>query len=299
MAGHDVRLGANVDRAPAADEDAALRVLALGDRLDLVLLERRLPAEDRPDRVVHGPVEGVDRPVAGLLAGPLLAVEGDPDAPRGAAAVRRGDAPAVEDDRGRDVVRALLGEGEQVGVGDLLLEVGQRDRLAVDDVEGVARDVDAEVVELLLEPLAPRQLADRELAAGEAHGLGGHDLVGERVLDHAVLVDPALVGERVGADHGLVRLDGEAGQVAHEPAGGRDLVGLDPAREVRELGGPRAEGHDDLLERRVAGPLAEAVDRDLHLPRAGLDGGERVGGGEARGRCGSGSETVAWPPTRA
>ena len=46
---------------------------------------------------------------------------------------------------------------------------------------------------------------------------------------------------------------------------------------VGELGRARPEGHDDLLERRVAGALAEAVDRDLDLARAGLDGGERVG----------------------
>ena len=40
------------------------------------------------------------------------------------------------------------------------------------------------------------------------------------------------------------------------------------------------ERHDDLLERGVAGALAEAVDRDLDLARAGLDRGERVGRGQ-------------------
>ena len=50
-----------------------------------------------------------------------------------------------------------------------------------------------------------------------------------------------------------------------------------PRAEVGELGRARPEGHDDLLERGVAGALAEAVDRDLDLARAGLDGGERVG----------------------
>ena len=78
---------------------------------------------------------------------------------------------------------------------------------------------------------------------------------------HAVLVDPGLVGERVAAHDGLVRLDREPGQVAHEPARGGDLLGLDTGREIGELGRPRPEGHDDLLERRVPGALAEAVDR--------------------------------------
>ena len=44
-----------------------------------------------------------------------------------------------------------------------------------------------------------------------------------------------------------------------------------------ELGRSGAERHHDLLERRVAGTLAEAVDRDLDLAGAGLHGGERVG----------------------
>ena len=35
--------------------------------------------------------------------------------------------------------------------------------------------------------------------------------------------------------------------------------------------------HDDLLERGVAGALADAVDRALDLPRAGLDPGQAVG----------------------
>ena len=38
----------------------------------------------------------------------------------------------------------------------------------------------------------------------------------------------------------------------------------------------RADDHGDLLQRAVARPLADAVDRDLHLPRAVLDPGQRV-----------------------
>ena len=136
----------------------------------------------------------------------------------------------------------------------------------------------AQIVELLLEPLAPGQLADGELAAGQAHRLRGHDLVGQRVLDHAVLVDPRLVGKRVRAHHGLVRLDRESRQVAHQPAGGGDVLRLDTAQQLRELGGAGPQGHDHLLEGGVAGAFAKPVDRDLHLARAGLDGGKGVRG---------------------
>ena len=126
-------------------------------------------------------------------------------------------------------------------------------------------------------PFRPDSLPIVSWLPVEPDRLGRHDLVGQRVLDHAVLVDARLVGERVAADDRLVRLDREAGEVAHEPRRGGDLLGLDAAGELRELGRARPEGHDDLLERRVAGALAEAVDRHLDLARAGLDGGERVG----------------------
>ena len=42
------------------------------------------------------------------------------------------------------------------------------------------------------------------------------------------------------------------------------------------------QGHDDLLERAVAGPLAHAVDRTLHLAGAGLDRRQAVGHGHAQ-----------------
>ena len=62
------RAGALVGRAAAADQDLALRVLAAGDRLDLVLGEHRVPAEDRADRLVDGLEQRVHRAVAGGVA---------------------------------------------------------------------------------------------------------------------------------------------------------------------------------------------------------------------------------------
>ncbi len=139
----------------------------------------------------------------------------------------------------------------------------------------------AEAPELLGQALAPGQLADRELAAAEPDRLRGHDLVGQRILDHAVLVDPGLVRECVAADDRLVGLDREPGQVADQAAGRGDLLGGHGRGQLGELRRPGPEGHHDLLERRVAGALAEPVDRDLHLTRAGLDSREGVGRGEA------------------
>ena len=61
---------------------------------------------------------------------------------------------------------------------------------------------------------------------------------------------------------------------------GKRCSGVDAGR-VGELVGAGLQDHDDLLERAVAGPLADAVDRALDLARAVLDGAERVGDGEA------------------
>ena len=44
----------------------------------------------------------------------------------------------------------------------------------------------------------------------------------------------------------------------------------------------RAQRHDDLLQRGIAGALADAVDGAFHLAHAGPDGGERIGDRQAQ-----------------
>ena len=53
------------------------------------------------------------------------------------------------------------------------------------------------------------------------------------------------------------------------------------AVSARQAVGPHTRGHDDFLERRIAGTFADTVDRALDLPRARGDGRERVGDGQA------------------
>ncbi len=67
MAGDDERTGPLVRRSTAADQDLALGVLAGADRLDLVLGQRRVPAEDGLEGVVDRAEQRVDRAVAGRL----------------------------------------------------------------------------------------------------------------------------------------------------------------------------------------------------------------------------------------
>src|SRR2546430_14337696 len=79
----------------------------------------------------------------------------------------------------------------------------------------------------------------------------------------------------------LVRLREHTRHVRQQPAGAIQLAGLDVTPERGHLR-PDVARHHDLLERGVAGALADAIHRAFHLPRPGGDGGERVGDGETQ-----------------
>ena len=93
-------------------------------------------------------------------------------------------------------------------------------------------------------------------------------------------MDARFVGERVGADDRLVGRDGQPRDRAHEATDANELSRVDPGMQTI-LGRAGGEGHHHLFERRVPGPLTQAVDRDLGLPRPGVDARERVGRGQA------------------
>ena len=70
-----------------------------------------------------------------------------------------------------------------------------------------------ELLQTLLERIAARQLTEHDAVGAPADVFGAHDLVGVARLQHAVLVDARGVGEGIGADHRLVRLHHEAGDL--------------------------------------------------------------------------------------
>jgi hypothetical protein len=86
-------------------------------------------------------------------------------------------------------------------------------------------------------------------------------------------MNPRFMGERVTAHDRLVGLREHADFVGEQPAGAHDFARIHLAVEWHDLR-PHARRHDDLFERRVAGPLADPVDGAFDLSRAGLDGGE-------------------------
>ena len=224
---------------------------------------------------------GVDRAVAGEVAADALP-RGREDRDRGVRRAARGglDVEPLE--------RVGAGVGPEL-VGDERLEVQRRDLLLlVRDllealerlVERLAGDLVAEVHQRGLQRVAAGVLAEHDrVRVVDADRRGGHDLVGRALLEHAVLVDAGLVLERVAAHDGLVGLHGVAGQAGDQPRGLGDLARVDLRREADVLLA-RLEQHHDLLQRRVARALAEAVDRALHLARARLQAGERVRHGQ-------------------
>ena len=107
-------------------------------------------------------------------------------------------------------------------------------------------------------------LAQHQVALGKADVLRMHDLVRRALFEPAVLVNARLVSERIAAHNRLVTLHLQAGDRRYEPAGGNQ-AGRGDRRFAAEIVEPRAQRHHDFLQRTIAGPLANAVDRALDL----------------------------------
>src|SRR5271157_5754630 len=251
----------------------ALRVLALGHAANDELVQVGVHAGDPLD----GLEDGVDRTVADRRVLHDLAV-GAADRHGGggqdAGAGRR--VQAHELPGGGDVFHVLLDQDRQVLVVDLFLLVGQRLEIVEEHLELLVGQSVAQLGHAVAQRVPAGVLAKHEIGSRYSHVLGPHDLVGRSLLEHAVLVNSRLVGEGVAADDRLVPLHEQAGDRRDHPADRVQTLGLD-TRGQPEVVVTRLQRHDDLLERGVAGALADAVDRALHLPRPGLDPGQAVG----------------------
>ena len=84
------------------------------------------------------------------------------------------------------------------------------------------------------------------------------------------------MGKGVGPHNGLAGGDGDAGDAGEQLAGLVDLLGMNAGLGAVEAGACMKR-HDNLLQAGVAGPLADAVDRALHLGGPGPDAGEGIG----------------------
>ena len=251
--------------------DFRLRVGAFGHGVHLIKLQHRLVRHHRLDAVE----DGVDRAVALALLDQRLAVDvelhGGALRPVGAG-----------DDRERDQLDVILGGRDllvdqrlDVLVVDVLLAVGQRLEAHEGVFELIAGELVAQLLELVHEGVPPGMLAHDQRGLLHADVLGHHDLVGLRVLEHAVLVDAALMGEGVTADDRLVVLHRERGDGRDQLRRPRQHLGVDAGPERHHVVA-HPHRHHHLFERGVAGALADAVDGALDLAGAGAHAGERI-----------------------
>ena len=96
-----------------------------------------------------------------------------------------------------------------------------------------------------------------------------------------MLVDARLVSERVLTHNRLVPLYLHPGDARHQPTGRKQPAGVHTGVAAEVVASCRHR-HHDFFERRVARPLAQAIDRALDLPGTLRDGGQAVGHGQAQ-----------------
>ena len=276
----DVRAAAFAGHDPAceidADTDFTDGVLALGHTADAVIHKAAFGAGNAIHRFEHG----VNRAVACAGIVDRLGLAGLEQADGGGRNHAGGDAEIIQFPNLRHLGELAFDERADVVVVDGFLFVGERLDAFGDGFDFVVAELVAHCFQFLPDRVVAHVFAPREFA-GATDFFGAHDFVGGPVLDHAVLVNAGLVGERVVADDGFVALHHHAGQVRDEPAGRINLTRIDAGRVTAKCVLAGLERHDGLFERGVAGALAEAVDRALDLPGAVHDGGQRVGDSEA------------------
>ncbi len=194
---------------------------------------------------------------------------------------RRLDLEAVEREPHDLLAQLVRHERLEIHRRDALLAVGELLEAREGGVERLSVEREAHLLESFVQRVAAGVLAEDDRVAVQPHRGGVHDLVRRALLQHAVLVDPRLVGEGVAPDDRLVRLHGVAREARHQAAGAGYLRRLDAGPEA-EPRLARAQQHHYLLQRRVAGSLADSVHRALDLAAARFEAGQRVRNGQAQ-----------------
>ena len=239
--------------------------------MHLVEVEPRVVRHDRLDRIE----DRIDHAVAGGRVRRRGALDIHLDS-------RRMRALRAGRDGERDEPVAVVGMHQlvvdqrgDVLVVDRALAVGEILEAAERVVQRVVAELVAQLPQLVAERRATRVLAHDKRGLGDAHCFGPHDLVGRLVLQHAVLMNAALMREGVAADDRLVELHRERRHRRHDLRRAVEHRRHDTGA-IRQDVRARRNGHHHLFERRVARPLADAVDGAFDLPRAAAHPGERI-----------------------
>ena len=153
---------------------------------------------------------------------------------------------------------------EHVGIGHLLLQVGQLQELLVDLVNLLlVAHIHAIGMQPMLQGSPSAAGCEHDAVDIDAHVLRVDDLIRLHVLQHPVLMDAATMGKGVTSYDGLVGLHRHVHQRRHHAARGIDLHRVDVGIDTYAL--VAFQDHGNLLQRRIACPLADTVDGHLHL----------------------------------
>src|SRR5216684_8789640 len=170
----------------------------------------------------------------------------------------------------------LVRDGYHVALANIFLLVGERRNAAIDLREfHVARFV-SQIPQAQAQSVAPGVLAEDQRTSRNANGLRGNNFVRQWILDTAVLMDARFMGKGVRPHHGFVRRNRGAGNFGEHTARGEKLFQADPGGDAETLFTHR-ESHDDFLQRRVAGALADAVNGAFDLANTRAHRGQRIG----------------------
>eukprot|EP00906_Rhabdomonas_costata_P015262 RCo021954 len=246
--------------------DLSHSVRARRHGLDLELQQggcnSRDPGNGLKDRV-HGTVP---RRRVGVLGVVIVVLHSDRG--RGGHLIAGRDLQAVQGPQLARLVDVVVYEASQIRLSHGLLLVCQNLEPR-EDLPHLSRG-DVRVPHLLQlrgEGIHPGVLSQDQGAAAQPDNLRANNLVGLLVLQHAILVDPALVGEGVGPYNRLVGLYGHSSHRSHQLAASVDLI---PVQAILQLqrGVMGVQNHSNLLQSGVTGSLADPIDGTLDLPRA-------------------------------
>ena len=90
------------------------------------------------------------------------------------------------------------------------------------------------------------------------------------------------MGESVFPHDGFGPLHLHAAHAGHDAGSADDFLRVDVVRDVSELPGAGAQGHDDFFQSHVSGAFADAVNGSFHLAGSGADGCQGVGYGQPK-----------------
>ena len=104
------------------------------------------------------------------------------------------------------LMETVVQQRQQIFVENVTLLVRQRREFGVQRFERVRVELVSQLSIAPLEGVTSGMFAQDDARAARTHHFRRDDLVGETILEHAVLVNARLVGERIPADDGFVGL---------------------------------------------------------------------------------------------